>query len=144
MSNADPEHRYNEEAPAAGDDEDTEAQVAPIVRLDEVAVTTGEEDEDTILDLEWRKAGGGVHSGTINNAQPVHDHIPSPTISASHKKQKTSQYAASLSLGAPSPVVHPPTQLTSSALRNGLSSGAKTKKPKPVSVSVLEDHENEN
>jgi hypothetical protein len=32
-------------------DEDTGAQVAPIVKLEEVAVTTGEEDEEAILDL---------------------------------------------------------------------------------------------
>jgi Ran-binding protein 1 len=48
---ADPEHREEEEAPAVGDDEDTGAQVAPIVKLEEVAVTTGEEDEVAILDL---------------------------------------------------------------------------------------------
>lgn len=34
-----------------GDDEDTGAQVAPIVRLQEVAVSTGEEDEHVLLDL---------------------------------------------------------------------------------------------
>ena len=50
MSSADPEHREEEEAPAVGDDEDTGAHVAPIVKLEEVAVTTGEEDEDAILD----------------------------------------------------------------------------------------------
>lgn len=44
------DHREGEDAPAA-EDEDTGAQVAPIVRLEEVAVTTGEEDEDPILDL---------------------------------------------------------------------------------------------
>lgn len=43
------EHREDEEA-AAAEDEDTGAQVAPIVRLEEVSVTTGEEDEDAILD----------------------------------------------------------------------------------------------
>lgn len=44
------EHHEEEEVPA-GDDEDTGAQVAPIVRLEEVAVSTGEEDEEAILDL---------------------------------------------------------------------------------------------
>jgi len=52
---ADPvEHRpaeEEEEAAAAGEDEDTGAQVAPIVKLAEVAVTTGEEDEDVLLDM---------------------------------------------------------------------------------------------
>ena len=50
MASTDPERREDEDAPA-GDDEDTGAQVAPIVKLEEVAVTTGEEDEDAILDL---------------------------------------------------------------------------------------------
>lgn len=41
-----------EEAAAdAGEEEDTGAHVSPIVRLEEVAVTTGEEDEDSLLDL---------------------------------------------------------------------------------------------
>lgn len=53
MSSTEPDHREDEDtAPAtAADDEDTGAQVAPIVKLEEVAVTTGEEDEDPILDL---------------------------------------------------------------------------------------------
>ena len=33
------------------EDEDTGAQVAPIVKLQEVAVTTGEEHEDALLDM---------------------------------------------------------------------------------------------
>lgn len=52
MSSAEPEREHREEEEAAGaEDEDTGAQVAPIVRLEEVAVTTGEENEDAILDL---------------------------------------------------------------------------------------------
>lgn len=50
MASSEPEHREEEET-VAGEDEDTGAQVAPIVRLEEVAVTTGEENEDAILDL---------------------------------------------------------------------------------------------
>ena len=38
-------------AAAAGEEEDTGAHVTPIVRLEEVAVTTGEEDEDALLDM---------------------------------------------------------------------------------------------
>jgi len=50
MAGPDPEHREEEEnAPA--EDEDTGAQIAPIVKLEEVAVSTGEEDEDPVLDL---------------------------------------------------------------------------------------------
>ncbi|KAK4786255.1 hypothetical protein SAY86_002944 [Trapa natans] len=74
MASTEPEHEYREEgeaAVAAGDDEDTGAQVAPIIKLEEVAVTTGEEDEDAILDLkaklyrfdkdgnQWKERGAG-------------------------------------------------------------------------------------
>ena len=50
MASSDTERRDDEDAPAA-EDEDTGAQVAPIVKLEAVAVTTGEENEDVILDL---------------------------------------------------------------------------------------------
>lgn len=49
MASSDPDRK--EEEAAEGDDEDTGAQIAPIVKLEEVAVTTGEEEEDAILDL---------------------------------------------------------------------------------------------
>ncbi|KAG8063787.1 hypothetical protein GUJ93_ZPchr0003g17746 [Zizania palustris] len=70
---ADPaEHREEEEAAAGGEDEDTGAQVAPIVKLEEVAVTTGEEDEEVLLDMkaklyrfdkegnQWKERGTGT------------------------------------------------------------------------------------
>ncbi|RDX71271.1 Ran-binding protein 1-like b, partial [Mucuna pruriens] len=69
-NNAD--HRQEDEAPAAGDDEDTGALVAPIVRLEEVAVSTGEEDEEPLLNLkaklyrfdkngsQWKERGAGT------------------------------------------------------------------------------------
>ncbi|EYU20328.1 hypothetical protein MIMGU_mgv1a0129772mg, partial [Erythranthe guttata] len=44
------EEEEEDEKPLA-DDEDTGAQIAPIVQLQEIAVTTGEENEDIILDL---------------------------------------------------------------------------------------------
>ncbi|CAN6556005.1 unnamed protein product [Malus baccata var. baccata] len=37
---------------------------------------------------QWRKSG--LQPGTLNGAQPVHDPLPSPTVSASLNKQKTS------------------------------------------------------
>ncbi|CAI9286917.1 unnamed protein product [Lactuca saligna] len=49
MAINDPKHRDEEEA--AVDDEDTGAQVAPIVRLEAIEVINGEEKEDAILDL---------------------------------------------------------------------------------------------
>jgi Ran-binding protein 1 len=59
-------------AAAAGEEEDTGAQVAPIVRLEEVAVTTGEEDEEALIDMkaklyrfdkdgnQWKERGTGT------------------------------------------------------------------------------------
>ncbi|MED6130879.1 Protein EMSY-LIKE 3, variant 2 [Stylosanthes scabra] len=84
--------------------------------------------DDIICEIrEWRNASGH-QLGAVNTSQPVHDHIPSPTVSAPHKKQKTSQSVASLSLGAPSPVVQP----SSSTARQGPPSGGKTKHPKSL------------
>ncbi|KAL9267934.1 Ran-binding protein 1 homolog b-like protein [Drosera capensis] len=67
------EHRVadEEDTNAPAEDEDTGAKIAPIVKLEEVAVTTGEEDEDPILDLkaklyrfdkdgnQWKERGAG-------------------------------------------------------------------------------------
>jgi Ran-binding protein 1 len=73
MATNEPEHEHRDEEEAgANEDEDTGAQVAPIVRLEEVAVTTGEEDEDAVLDLksklyrfdkdanQWKERGAGT------------------------------------------------------------------------------------
>lgn len=54
MASNEAQHREKEEENAPAEDEDTGAQVAPIVRLQKVAVTTGEEEEDAILDLYGR------------------------------------------------------------------------------------------
>ncbi|XP_072975101.1 ran-binding protein 1 homolog b-like [Typha angustifolia] len=71
MASTDPDRRDEEAEAAAGDDEDTGAQIAPIVKLEEVAVTTGEEEEDVLLDLKaklyrydkegslWKERGSG-------------------------------------------------------------------------------------
>ncbi|KAL5069160.1 hypothetical protein RYX36_020047 [Vicia faba] len=65
------DHREEEDVPV-GDDEDTGAQVVPIVRLEEVVVSTGEEEEEAILDLkaelyrfdkegnQWKERGAGT------------------------------------------------------------------------------------
>ncbi|KAL8063169.1 hypothetical protein ABFX02_01G010400 [Erythranthe guttata] len=65
------EEEEEDEKPLA-DDEDTGAQIAPIVQLQEIAVTTGEENEDIILDLksklyrfdkeanQWKERGVGT------------------------------------------------------------------------------------
>ncbi|KAK4401237.1 Ran-binding protein 1b [Sesamum angolense] len=45
------EEEEEEDSKPSAEDEDTGAQVAPIVKLQEVAVTTGEENEDVLLDF---------------------------------------------------------------------------------------------
>ncbi|KAK4789558.1 hypothetical protein SAY86_016862 [Trapa natans] len=85
--------------------------------------------DDTIRRIrEWRKANG-LQPGMLSTSQPIHEHLPSPTVSASRKKQKTSQSMASLSMGVPSPALHPPAQQSSGALRRG-PPVSRSKKPK--------------
>lgn len=85
---------------------------------------------------EWRQAGGIQHS-MHSASQPGHEPGPSPTLSASRKKLKTSHCLASLSLVAP-PAMHPRAtaasiQPSSTAAKRGAAVGAGSKKPKSVS-----------
>lgn len=74
--------------------------------------------DDIIMRIrEWRKTNG-LQPGMIN----------SPTVSASHKKQKTSQSGPSSSLGPPPPALHQPSP---SGLNRGSGSGFRGKKPQP-------------
>ncbi|KAF3787811.1 EMSY-LIKE 3 protein [Nymphaea thermarum] len=89
---------------------------------------------------EWRQAGGVQH-GIHGAGPPGHEPAPSPTVSASRKKQKTSHSVASVSLGAPSPAMHPrsaaaPVQPSSSAAKRGAVVGAGGKKPKSGHTAV--------
>ncbi|KAL6556691.1 Ran-binding protein 1 c [Orobanche gracilis] len=64
--------KEEEDSKTAADDEDTGAQIAPIIKLQEVAVSTGEENEDVLLDLkaklyrfdkegnQWKERGVGT------------------------------------------------------------------------------------
>ncbi|XP_057978735.1 protein EMSY-LIKE 3-like isoform X2 [Malania oleifera] len=82
---------------------------------------------------EWRHAGG-LQPSMLNTGQAVHDPIPSPTVSASRKKQKMAQSLPSQSFGAPSPSFHPPavtaSNQPSSATKRGPVMGPKGKKQK--------------
>ncbi|KAJ7012457.1 protein EMSY-LIKE 3-like [Populus alba x Populus x berolinensis] len=84
---------------------------------------------------EWRQAGGH-QSGMLTTGQAVHDPIPSPTVSASRKKQKMTSSIPSQSFGGPSPSFHPQPvsashQPSSSAAKRGPVTGPKGKKQKP-------------
>lgn len=82
---------------------------------------------------EWRQ-GGGNQGGLISTAAPDHDPTPSPTVSASRKKQKTAHILPSLAMPSQS-ALHPlsvaaPSQPSSSAAKRGTPVGPKSKKPK--------------
>ncbi|XP_044490802.1 protein EMSY-LIKE 3 isoform X2 [Mangifera indica] len=94
--------------------------------------------DDTIIRIrEWRQAGG-LQPGMHAISQAVHDPTPSPTVSASHKRQKINQPIPSQSFGGPSQSFHPQAvtasashQPSSSAAKRGSISGSKGKKHKP-------------
>ncbi|CAI0450331.1 unnamed protein product [Linum tenue] len=86
--------------------------------------------DDTIRRMrEWRKMSGS-QPGAQSTAQLGHDHVPSPSVSGSRKKQKLSQSVGSLSMGGP-PALHPPIQASASAVRRGPHPASKSKKPQP-------------
>ncbi|KAJ1401885.1 Tetratricopeptide-like helical domain superfamily [Sesbania bispinosa] len=78
-------HCDEEDAPA-GKDEDTGGQDTPIIKLEEVALSTGEEDDEPILDLKtklhqfekdenhWKERGIGTVK--ILNTKEVRDSVP--------------------------------------------------------------------
>lgn len=85
---------------------------------------------------EWRQSGGH-QQGMMNTGQAVHDPVPSPSVSASRKKQKMPPSLPSQSFGGPSPSFHPQAvttqnQPSSSAAKRGPMMGPKGKKHKSV------------
>ncbi|KAK7323947.1 hypothetical protein VNO77_27449 [Canavalia gladiata] len=87
---------------------------------------------------EWRQAGG-YQPGVLSTGQAIHDSIPSPTISASRKKQKITPSLPSQSFGGPSPPFHPqpmaaPHLPSSLVAKRGSAPGSKGKKHKPGQV----------
>ncbi|WVZ02760.1 hypothetical protein V8G54_023566 [Vigna mungo] len=87
---------------------------------------------------EWRQTGGH-QPGVLNTGQGLHDSVPSPTVSASRKKQKITPSVPSRSFAGPSPPFHPqtvsaPHQPSSSAAKRGSVPGSKGKKHKPGQI----------
>ncbi|XP_075487604.1 protein EMSY-LIKE 3-like [Primulina tabacum] len=85
---------------------------------------------------EWRQSCG-LQPAMRGASQAVHDPIPSPSISASRKKQKIAPSLTSQSFGVPSPAFHPQVMATnnqpsSSAAKRAPTMGAKGKKHKSV------------
>lgn len=86
---------------------------------------------------EWRQAGGH-QPGKLSTSQAIHDPIPSPTVSASRKKQKLTHLVPPQSFTGPSPSFHqqnvpPPHQPSSSVAKRGAIPPTKGKKQKSVS-----------
>ncbi|RLN05348.1 hypothetical protein C2845_PM13G09700 [Panicum miliaceum] len=83
---------------------------------------------------EWRESTGGLQMNSVNNAQRLHDPMPSPTTSA-HKRQKTSQPILSASVPAQfamhSQPLAAPMQPSSSGAKKAAPTGSKVKKNKP-------------
>ncbi|XP_048135858.1 protein EMSY-LIKE 3-like isoform X2 [Rhodamnia argentea] len=89
--------------------------------------------EDIIRQIrEWRKANG-LQPGRPGTSRHIHDPAPSRNLSASHKKLKTTQSVASLSMIAPPPSI-PSLQPPRSAFRQGSHTGGRSKKTKPKST----------
>ncbi|XP_072995781.1 protein EMSY-LIKE 3-like isoform X1 [Typha latifolia] len=85
---------------------------------------------------EWRQAGG-TQTALINNAQTTHDPVPSPTMSASRKRQRTSQSIPPLdvpSLAMHSQPLSASMQPSSSTSKKGAPPGARWKNPKSGQV----------
>ncbi|XP_071936294.1 protein EMSY-LIKE 3-like isoform X2 [Coffea arabica] len=83
---------------------------------------------------EWRQSGGH-QPAMLGAGQAVHDPVPSPSVSASRKKQKIAPSLPSQSFGGPSPSFHPQAvagtnQPSSSAGKRGPMVGTKGKKHK--------------
>ncbi|KAL8159461.1 hypothetical protein V2J09_000998 [Rumex salicifolius] len=85
---------------------------------------------------EWRKTNG-IQPGMFAPPQPVLDNVPSPTVSASRKKQKASQSAASLSVGAPSPAMQQTVHPGAMNVKRGPPPGPRGKKTKAYPTSNL-------
>ncbi|KAK8450939.1 hypothetical protein SEVIR_6G123800v4 [Setaria viridis] len=83
---------------------------------------------------EWRESTGGLQMNSVNNAQRLHDPMPSPTTSA-RKRQKISQPIPSASVPAPSAMhsqpLAAPMQPSSSGAKKAAPPGTKVKKTKP-------------
>ncbi|KAF1896463.1 hypothetical protein Lal_00034161 [Lupinus albus] len=86
---------------------------------------------------EWRLAVGH-QPGMLSTGQALHDSNPSPTVSASRKKQKVTPSVPSRSFGGPSPfppqTLTTPHQPSSSTGKRGSVPGPKGKKQKPGQI----------
>ena len=90
---------------------------------------------------EWRQAGGH-QPGKLSTSQAIHDPIPSPTVSASRKKQKLTHLVPPQSFTGPSQSFHqqtvaPSHQPSSSVAKRGAIPTPKGKKQKSVSFRFM-------
>lgn len=91
-----------------------------------------------------RRQAGGHQPGMLNPVQ-AHDPVPSPSVSASRKKQKIAPSLPPQSFGGPSPSFHQQTvaaanQPSSSVPKRGPMMSSKSKKNKSVGYSFMSKH----
>ncbi|GFQ01294.1 hypothetical protein PHJA_002273300 [Phtheirospermum japonicum] len=91
--------------------------------------------DETIRRIREWKLSAGLQSNMHSAGQAAHEPGPSPSVSASRKKQKIASSLPSQSYGGPSPSFHPQTmaaaaQPSSSAAKRGPMMGPKGKKQK--------------
>lgn len=89
--------------------------------------------DDIIQTIRELRQSSGNQAYFLNTAQPVRSSVPSPTISASCKQQKTSK-SMPKSVGASSPVLRQQVTMhpTSSVVKRGTAAGVNGKKRKPI------------
>eukprot|EP00475_Leptophrys_vorax_P041499 TRINITY_DN78252_c0_g1_i1.p1 TRINITY_DN78252_c0_g1~~TRINITY_DN78252_c0_g1_i1.p1 ORF type:complete len:197 (-),score=45.85 TRINITY_DN78252_c0_g1_i1:247-837(-) len=96
-----PPQEEDDDAPKA-DDEDTGAAIAPIVKLEEVAVTTGEEDENVLFEIKSKlyrfdKDGNQWKERGVGQAK-ILEHKESKKIRLLMRQQKTLKICANHTL----------------------------------------------
>ncbi|KAF5461731.1 hypothetical protein F2P56_017806 [Juglans regia] len=74
-----------EDRASASENEDTDAQMAPVGKLEDVAISTGEEDEDPILDLR-APTSTDLENGLFKCMETGHEVLAKDRESYSHSK----------------------------------------------------------
>ncbi|CAO2832910.1 unnamed protein product [Amaranthus hypochondriacus] len=88
-----------------------------------------------IKEIRDRRQSNGHQQGMPSPFAPVHESVPSPTVSASRKKQKTGQSVSALAGGGaltPANGMQPSLQPSSSNLKCGPPPGSRGKKAKEI------------
>ncbi|KAK4397527.1 protein EMSY-LIKE 3 [Sesamum angolense] len=121
--------------PRMYDETDMQAKIHQLEQEAYSSVLRAFKAQDDALSWEWRQSGG-LRPGAHGASQAVHEAVPSPSVSASRKKQKIAPSLPSQSFVVPSPFNTQPVaaanQPSSSAAKRGQMMGPKGKKHKSI------------